>query len=414
MRYALLLSLAFLLACDAKPVTSPEEPLAPTGAGIDATAPADLEGLTDRQLLIALVTKVDALEARLDRESRLAHALIDSVRATPHWDGLLALTAMAAGAPPGDGTPPGGGGGGGGMALDIATILTRTELLVAQTDSMMDALYNPWAQHTLCFDLAAPLTFAAQLTDVGEAEVGGGVGVKVFGNGVKLDIRGRQELALSAALAVEPAFNYSACWDPGAHRAGTLTAGASMAAASATGPQREDLERAFNAMGLSPAVVSNTLETANSVLSGQLGFVDLPGLAESVWLPPAVHNLVRNPQAFTAGVQQAGEDALLRLCDTSLYPADVRDVVAEACALQLPSLQTLVTPIDLTPLETGFASLCTGFNGLLSESFKIPSTTLPSASISIPGVWSGTTFPGATIGGQTIQLFPQSPLDCSF
>ena len=403
-RASVLVSLATLVACDDTPVTVP----APAEPVVDLREPAALQGLTDRQLLITLLTRVDALEARLDSEARLARALVDTIRNAPQWEALVSLAANAAGVPPAD---PGGNGGQGGIATDIETLLTSTETLLVRSDSMMDALYNPWAQHSLCFDLAVPFHVGAELMQVGQAEVEGGLGAFVFGNGADVEVRGRTELDLKLGLSVEPAFNYSACWDPGAHRGGG-PAGAGFRAASLAGPDQADLESAFNAIGLSPAAVASTLQAGRDLLSGSPGFLDLADLPSSIWTPPAVQNLATEA-ALRNALRQAGADAVSRLCDTDLYPPEIRDAVAEACAVELPSLQTIVAPVNLAPLQNSVTALCTTFNGLLSESFSIPSFTIPRQQYSFLGI-SQETFPGATIPGVSISLFGQSPLNCSF
>ena len=195
-----LLSLGTLGACDDAPVTAPESQAPPTPV-VGQGEPSALQGLTDRELLITLIARMDALEARLDQEARLAHALVDTIRNAPQWGALAALAGLA-------GVPPENPGGAN-LSAGIEALLARTDTLLARSDSTMAALYTPGAQTSLCFDFAIPLTAGVEWQGGAQAEVEGGLGVHIYGNGGKVKVKTGQEIDIKVGIAVEPAFGRS-------------------------------------------------------------------------------------------------------------------------------------------------------------------------------------------------------------
>lgn len=120
------------------------EPVAPAAAA--ATAPdqstADTTGLTDRQLLLAVMAKLDALEARYDAEARPFFKRVDTVMtSTMHF----LSAAGSSNAPESGSTPPG---------VPHQLVAIRAQLAALQAD--IDAVTDRLDEITVGIGLPAP------------------------------------------------------------------------------------------------------------------------------------------------------------------------------------------------------------------------------------------------------------------
>jgi hypothetical protein len=121
------------------------EPVAPEAAA--ATAPVqngpDTTGLTDRQLLLAVLAKLDALEGRYDAEARPFFNRVDTVMtSTLHF---LSAGESSSNAPQSGNTPPG---------VPHQLVAIRAQLAALQAD--MDALTDKIDEITVGIGLPVP------------------------------------------------------------------------------------------------------------------------------------------------------------------------------------------------------------------------------------------------------------------
>lgn len=353
MKHALrLLALAAGVACS-------DAPAAPTAAApIDTTRYADL---TTRELLVAVLTRLDALEARADGEARALRVRLDSALAQ------VAGVPMPAPAP------------------TSASLSTEASVCL-----------------TYQFVADAKMESKVRMTGQGVA----GAGVDAYGNGAvaAVGLQALQELHFvpggNAALQLQ------VCGKMGTERSGGPSSGTSgpvhsAAAPPAPGPAQQLLTAALQSLPpdqLAAAAAKFRMEgpRMRQGLDLVTGFslADLPfgrgatgALIDALPLPPDLASLARNPGDLIQKAGEAGQYAVDRLCDQRLFTGEFAQRASQACSLRddAPSVPELIEIVDdldglpnqITTLDNRLSSACgTVRDELVSRSVVIPETEI--------------------------------------
>jgi hypothetical protein len=330
-------------ACDS-PIT-PEE----LGA---AQALVSVEGMSDRELLLAVLAKLDAFEARFERERAEMHARLDSLE-TP---GGVLFAAMA----PANVN----------MSDKVDSIYRRTRM----TDSIMDLasfiaedVGRPFQGFEVCGQLdlkLAELEFKHR--SEGKAEAQGGVGVKPWDTGGLAQVTLGQRVELGLGVGVELGAGAEACWDlTDIGSDPPIRAMPAPMMARADAPQQ--LEATFMALrdqfGLNDQTLAQALGTGSAVFaSGDL--TGLGQLAISLNVPTAF----RDPLGHVRG-RLASFDAVGMLCSGTNFGPRLATVVSQGCGFiqsnDLPELGTFLNlGRNFSTLQTSFGSLSSNFTTL--------------------------------------------------
>lgn len=352
-----------------------DAPAAPTTAAqADTTRYA---AMSTRELLLAVLNRLDALEARVEQEVFAGRARLDSA------------LVQAAGAP------------------QLAPAPTSAALA---TEASVCFSYQ--------FAADAKMESKVRMTGAGVA----GAGVDAYGNGAvaAVGLQALQELHFvpggNAALQLQ------VCGKMGTERAGgppTTTSGGGAtrvaAAPPAPGPAEQLLSAALQALPpeqLAAAAAMFRMEgpRMRQGLDLVTGFslTDLPfgrgatgSLIDALPLPADLANLARSPENLVQKAGEAGQYAIDRLCDQQLFTGQFAQRASQACDLrdQAPSVPELIDILDgldglpgrVSALDERLSSACTSVrNELVSRSVVIPETEITKTGV-VVGVFPRTT-----------------------
>jgi hypothetical protein len=343
----------------------------------------------DHELLLAILARLDTLEARTERGKAEFFARVDSLRVS----GLLALAMVPpTGVPPGD---PGGGS----VSAQIAQVLAKTDSIMALTNFLAEDAAAVWQGMEVCGGIKLAWEGIMKSETEAKAQGEGGVGVKPWDTGAAA------WLALKTALKVEMAggvgvdiAGVEACIDlSNIGVAATLptrkaAAGPFMSSARSDGPGAAQLEATLldltNRFSLTPQSVESALRNgADIVQSGD--FAQLAGLTSMRPVPAAL----QNPLA-TVKSQLTSIDPVALLCSGG-YPGRIGSAVTESCgyilADNLPDIGTFLNlGSNFNNFTDKFSTLCGRFNNVIGRRLVVDAD-LP---------WSGSTL--------NVALFPAS------
>lgn len=368
-RAAVLFFALFCGACS-EPQEAPTAPpeatrLQPTPLVLDSGAFANL---TDHELLIAVLTKLHALEARVEQESKLARVQLDS--AVQAVGGALRLASTGAA----------------GTAGPAAALSNQGSFSV---------------QASLCgqYEFAADTKIESALSLWGGGE--GMLGVDAYGNGAKGLVRGFATADTKvipgggAKLALQVCGQFTPVNLTRAPRLASDNLGAVAAVASA-GAAESLLRNAVQAVPVDQlAGAASTLRMDGSRLGtavhavSSFSLADLPfggggalALVNALPLPIDIANLLNNPAGILQRAPEAALFAVNKLCDQTLFSGPLAQRAQQACSLrdQMPTgtalsgllqgLQTL--PANLGSLQSGLSSACGAINAMLPARVSIP------------------------------------------
>lgn len=334
-----------------------DAPAAPsTIAQADSTR---LASMTTRELLLAVLDRLDTLEARFEREAAAARARLD---------GLVA--------------------GGGGIAL------------------AKQGKADLFAEVSVCGakEVAASGKMESSLSLWGGGE--GQVGVDAYGNGATGEIRAfaTQDVKVipggSASLAVEVCVKGSG----GFGASGNIPAGAAetlLRNALAAVPANQ-LAAVATGFGMEGTSIGGALDAIASFTLADLRFGrgSTAPLLDALPLPSDLANLLRNPEGILDRAAEAGQFAVDKLCAQTLFTGEFAQRASRACDLrdQVPSAAELIDilrgldglPGSVSALESDLSSACSRINAMRSARVDIDP-----AVVNFPlGIGDVTTFPG--------------------
>lgn len=363
-----LLLVPLVLACS-------DAPAAPaTAAQAD---PKPYAAMSDRELLVTLLTRLDALESRFELEARAARGQLDSA---------LAHVAGAGG----------------------------PQLAPAPTSAALAT------EASVCFSyqFAADAKMESKVRMTGQGVAG--AGVDAYGNGAvaAVGLQALQELHFvpggNAALQLQ------VCGKMGTERSAgppTATSGVSRVAAAPPtgGPAQQLLSAALQSLPPDQLAAAATMFRMEGSRMRQgldlvTGFslADLPfgrgatgSLIDALPLPADVASLARNPENLLQKAADAGRYALDRLCDQQLFTGEFAQRASQACNLRddAPSVSELIDIVDeldglpgqISSLNNRLSDACaTVRNELVPRTVVIPETEITKTGV-VVGVFPQTT-----------------------
>lgn len=338
---ALLATLPVLAACSDSP-TSPA----------DASKPApdaDFENLSNRELLVQVLTKLNALEARVDREALAVRARVDSAIAAGVMAGALPLPVS----------------GSADLGIEATACAAGEGEIKGRVESKVELK--------------------------GEGE--GSVGAEPIGDGALAKLK----LLASSVASVLPGgkmnLKIEVCAKLGGG-AGTGLRGAQFAFAPSsvkTSPSplqpllegmlqtisQDKMAAAISALQMNGSKLNLGLDAITGLTSGDLSFgkAAAASLMDALPLPAGIRNLVADPLSVLQKAPEALQFATDRLCSQTAFPGEMATLASQACSLrgQIPSAGTVIgilqglngLPTTLGSLQSGLQGACAAVNGML-------------------------------------------------
>lgn len=369
MRIPRLLYSVTLLAVLGAGFACADAPSAPASAQND---PRALSNLSDHELLVAVLTKLNALETRLEEETRFARARFDSLAAVGGIQ--LAPTPKA----------------------EVVLEASLCGNFAFQADGKLESSLSLW---------------------------GGGegmLGVDAYGNGAKGLVRG----FATQDVKVVPAGGASLTLQLCAKGTGGLAFAGSPMASGAAGP----IARAVTVPGAAEALLRNVLQSipadnlaaaatrlgmdgsrlgqavdavaSFSLADLQFGSGGAANLLNALPIPADITNMLRNPETILQRAAQASQFAIDRVCGQTLFTGEFAQRASQACDLrgQVPSGQALIgilqgldgLPTTLGGLREDLLDACGAVNAM-----RPARVTIPSKTVTFPaGIGDVEVFPG--------------------
>jgi len=344
------------------------------------SAPKDVDAisatsLSDRELLVAVLTKLNALEARFEKEAQLARARIDSLLVSGVGNIALAPTPKAAVELEAsvcgnfvfqaDGKLESGltlwGGGEGMLGVDGYGNGAIGQVRGFATN---DVKLIPAGGASVTTQICAKGTGALEFGGAPPASVGTVAGVQSVAS-----VPGAAETLLRNLLAAVPADNLAA-------------------AATRLGMDGSRLGRAVDAVaGFSLADFHFGRGAGAALLS------NLP-------LPPDVAHLIQNPENILGRAAEAAQFAVDKVCSQTLFSGEFAQRATQACNLrgQVPSPEALIgilqgldgLPTTLGGLREDLSGACGAVNAM-----RPARVTIPPEDVTFPlGIGEVRVFPG--------------------
>lgn len=347
--------------------------------GVDKNRAAKLEAMSDRELLVAMLTKLDALEARLETETRAVYARMDSF---------------------------------------VARVESGGEPLGVLGAPPVQKERSRGTQQCLELNFGTEAEFAQLLEALGRAEAGLGAWA---GSGAFADLLGRLRLkgefkVVKGAIQVkkEWCFGRSASRQrTGVFGVASEAAGSNGVLAAANDPNaiEDQIEAAIQALGLTEANASRALDEVarlgsslpdcrpRDCAASLLSALPLPGDLRSMFANPA--------ELFRQRAGELGDFALEQLCSLDFGSGPFGAQASQACDLrgQMPDVARLVgifngldgLPTRLSALTDNVGSICGRVKQMLNTNLVIPKRTVDFGQ----PIGEVTTFPG-----YSARLFP--------
>lgn len=374
---SLLVVLLLLLcsACGDSPV-SPQELTA-------RESQQSLDRMGERELLMAVLERLDSIESRLARET-------EELRT--HFDELAEGGTVVLAAAPGNSGDRGnedGGGGGGGMSAQMDELLALGDSIFEVASWMAAGQAKPWRGFQLCGNFGAQIGADLKSLTAVKADAEGGVGVKPWDTGAMAQIALKQRYAIDMGAGAALGLGAVACYDLSNLAADPPpvrtepTSGSSVMAASSMGQELEQtLVSLSDQMGLDPQGMERALSEGIGVLqSGDFSrLANLPSVlpTPSQFQDPLGH--LRSRMSDFNPIQDL-------LCGGGSGWGQFAAEVQEACSFiqagNLPNLGAYLTMGDnFAMVQSTVGSLvnsdlwaCQRFNGHARYRFTIPENT---------------------------------------
>jgi len=342
---------------------------APSAPPAGAADPAAFLNRTDRELLVAVLTKLNALETRLEEEGRFARARFDSLAAAGGIQ--LAPTPKA----------------------EVVLEASLCGNFAFQADGKLESSLSLW---------------------------GGGegmLGVDAYGNGAKGLVRGfaTQDVKVVPAGGASLTLQVCAKGTGGLAFAGSPMASGSAIAAAAPVPgaaetllrnvlqsvPADNLAAAATRLGMDGSRLGRAVDAVASFSLADLRFGSGAGAAllNSLPMPPDLANLLRNPETILQQAAQATQFAIDKVCSQTLFTGEFAQRASQACTLrgQVPDGQALIgilrgldgLPTTLGGLQDHLSGTCGAVNAM-----RPARVTIDPVDVTLP----------APVG--TVQVFP--------
>jgi len=343
-----------------------DAPSAPATASAD---PAAVANLSDRELLVAVLTKLNALESRLEAEARFARARFDSLAAA--GGNALAPTPKA----------------------EVVLEASLCGNFAFQADGKLESSLSLW---------------------------GGGegmLGVDAYGNGAKGLVRGFavQDVKVVPAGGASLTLQLCAKGTGGLAFASPMASGSAVAAAAPVPGSAETLLRnvlqsvpadnlaaAATRLGMDGSRLGRAVDAVASfsLADLQFGSGGAANLLNALPIPADITNMLRNPELILQRAAQASQFAIDRVCGQTLFTGEFAQRALQACDLRgrVPSGEALIgilqgldgLPTTLGGLRTDLLQACGVVNAM-----RPTRVTIPSKTVTFPlGIGDVEVFPG--------------------
>ena len=321
-----------------------------------AADPAAQASLSDRELLLAVLTKLNALEARLEAEARFARARFDSLATAGGIQ--LAPTPKA----------------------EVVMEASLCGNFAFQADGKLESSLSLW---------------------------GGGegmLGVDAYGNGAKGLVRGfaTQDVKVVPAGGASLTLQLCAKGTGGlAFAPSPKATGGSVAALAPVPGSAETLLRnvlqsvpadnlaaAATRLGMDGSRLGRAVDAVASfsLADLQFGSGGAASLLSALPIPADITNMLRNPETILQRAAQASQFAIDRVCGQTLFTGEFAQRALQACNLrgQVPSAQALIgilqgldgLPTTLGGLREDLQEACGVVNQMRPARVTIPSKTV--------------------------------------
>jgi hypothetical protein len=349
--FAVSAALLSCAACGDTPIT-PEE----LGAAQSASR-VPVDRMADRELLLAVLAKLDALEVRLERERAEMYMKLDSLATT---GAILVAAPQAYGmasAPKLN------------MSEQIDSIYNWTDGIWDLTSYMAEDQFGLFQGAELCGHLEGATGMEFDLEAQAEAEGEAGVGVKPLETGaaataaIKTSANGEAQAEWEAGLGLELCWDLSSSLEDPPVRAQSA---ARMARAAPASQLETTIMGLRTQLGFDEQALERALVTGTSVLrSGDLR--RLADIAPALPLPAAM----RDPLALVRG-HLTTFDPVLLLCGGTNFGGRFTGLVSQGCGHiqnnDLPQLEPFLrVGSNLADLRTRFSNLGDDFNALVDD-----------------------------------------------
>lgn len=333
---------------------------------------AQAANASDRELLLTILARLDAMEARVEQEAGTVRAALEAIT------GVEDLRVAFAPGNSGDkGNSGNSGGGGQGLTAGLDELREDLDSLAATTDQLFTLaewmaveMASPWSGLESCF--AAKLKGNADFKSVthGEAEGEGGVGVKPWDTGVLAKVNLRQRLGIEfgagaefEVVALGGCLNWGNLNASPPVRPGPSPAGVQMASASGLAGA---LQNVPGQLGITEAGLEQLMQAGTSLV--QSG--DLSRIQEVASLLPMPAQ-ARSPLAAVRG-RLASFNAVDLLCGGTNFGSNLASYVSQGCGYiqggNLPHLGTYLNMgNNFANLQANFGSLCGRFNNVVDR-----------------------------------------------
>lgn len=332
---------------------------------------AQVATASDRELLMTILTRLDAMEARVEQEAATVRAALEAIT------GIEDLRAAFA---PGNSNGNGQGQAQPGLAGDIAALTAMTDSLFVLAGWMATEMASPWSGLESCFTAKVKGTADFKSVTHGQAEGEGGLGVKPWDTGVLAKVQLRQRLGIEFGAGAE--FELAAlggCVDwsnlnaaPPVRPGPAPAAAVQMASAS---PLSSAIQNMPGQLGLSEAGLVQLLQAGTSLVqSGDLSRV--PEVAQLLPMPAQA----LTPLSVVRG-RLSSFNAVDLLCGGTNFGNNLGGYVTQGCGYiqggNLPDLGVYLNLGDnFSSLQNKFGSLCGRFNNVVDRRLVV-NTNLP-------------------------------------
>jgi hypothetical protein len=338
---------------------------------------AQTANASDRELLLTILARLDAMEARVEQEAGTVRAALEAI--TGVEDLRVAFAPGNSGGNGNSGNNGGGDGAGGGQGLaagldevrgDLDSLAAMTDQLFTLAEWMATEMSSPWSGLESCF--AAKLKGNADFKSIthGDAEAEGGVGVKPWDTGVLAKVNLRQRLGIEfgagaefEVVALGGCLNWGNLNASPPVRPGPTPAGVQMASTSGLAGA---LRNVPGQLGITEAGLEQLMQAGTSLV--QSG--DLSRIQEVASLLPMPAQ-ARSPLAAVRG-RLASFDAVDLLCGGTNFGTSLASYVSQGCGYiqggNLPNLGIYLNMgNNFSNLQANFGSLCGRFNNVVDR-----------------------------------------------
>lgn len=305
----------------------------PTSPAVSKPAvEADFENLSNRELLIQVLSKLSALEERVDREALAVRARVDSA--------ILAGTAL------GGPTVAAVAGAGAGVDIEATACAAGESEIKGQVESSVrvDAAADGHAGVDVVGS-GAKARLTALARQVASVLPGGTMKLKIelcgklgAGGGISTALRGSRlpssPAAVQAASPLQPLLE-------GLLKSGTVA----------------KIATAASALQMNGSKLNLGLDAITSLTTGDLGFGTgaAASLVNALPLPAGISGLIANPIGVLQRAPEGLQFAVNQLCSQTLFTGELAQLASQGCSLR-----------GQFPTPTEFLGILQGLNGLSS------------------------------------------------